>query len=137
MNDFNMREIAHGPVRRIHGRDKFGRGKFFQVGDGTERFVYGDDAVDAAHVGAGADIELREPVFADPARMFDDEAVHVHDVKRAVRPGLDLHGAQPVIARSEKFGSLFVRDARAFDLRAVGEFVELAADKRDCPPVRR
>ena len=40
--------------------------------------------------------------------MFDDEAIHIHNPKRAVGTSAHFNGTKPIIRRSEKFTLLFV-----------------------------
>ncbi len=67
----------------------------------------GHDAVNAAHVVAGAKIEVFYD-FVGNARRFDDFAVHVHDIQRAIRRVGHIHRAKPCVLGSEKLHLLFV-----------------------------
>ena len=78
------------------------------------------DSIDAALVGAGAKIEPRLRFRRDPFGMLEDEAIHVRDVERAVRPRLDHRRAEPRIGAREKLAILFIGGALAREGRAVG-----------------
>src|SRR5262249_1012446 len=77
-------------------------------------------AVDAAHVGAGADVELFQAIGRNPARVLDDETIHVHHPERAVGAGADLHGTEPVVGAGQEFASFFVGGAMRGESDAVG-----------------
>ena len=94
-----------------------------------------DDAVDPPLVGPGADVEGRQPLRADPARMLDHEPVHVDDPERTVRPGPDLDRAEPGVGRGEELGRLLVLGAVAGEGDAVGRRGPRGGP--GCAPARR
>src|SRR5205823_12630588 len=51
--------------------------------------------------------------------MLNDEAIHVRDVERAVRPGLEHGGTEPIVRRTKKLGLLLARGAMTLESRAV------------------
>src|SRR5689334_481229 len=73
LDEFNVNEITLGSIGSVEHRRELRGGKFLQIGNGAQLFVRGINAVDAALVGTGADIELREAFLGNPARMLNDK----------------------------------------------------------------
>src|SRR6267142_5396250 len=100
--EFLVDAVALGSVGRVEGSDELGGGEFSEVADGSQLFANRNDAIDAAFVVAGADIEFGQAVRGNPAGMLDDEAVHINDPEGAVRAGAGLDGTKPIVARGEE-----------------------------------
>src|SRR5579884_2261362 len=66
------------------------------------------DAINASHRAAGADIDFGQFLRRNPARMLDDEAIHIHYPQCAIGAGSDLHRPKPIIGRGEKFRRFLV-----------------------------
>src|SRR5438874_1865165 len=123
-----MNAIALHPIRRIQSGGEFGRRKPSQIRDRSKLFVLRINPINPALVLASAGIELRQAVGWNPARMLDDEPIHIYNPDRAIRAGAHLHWTKPIIARGKKFRLLLVlRSNRAQD-EPVG-FEEHAMDK--------
>ena len=112
--------VAERAVGRVERRGQLGGRQAIEVRHGPRRVVLREDAIDPPLVGAGADVEGRQSLRADPARMLDHEAVHVDDPERAVRTGPDLDGPEPVVGRGEELGGLLVGSPVAGEGDAVG-----------------
>src|ERR1051325_1250136 len=90
-------------VRTVQSADQLVRGHLVEPGD-LARFRAGrKDAVNTAHVMAGAEIEPLLNLFWNPLWVLDHLAVHVRNVKRSIRAGLEHGGTKPIIRGGEKF----------------------------------
>ena len=114
-----MYAIAFGPVWCGQPGHQVLRRKFAQVADWPRRFPGRHNAVDSPFVIPGADIEFGQPFRRNPARVLDDEAIHINDPQSPVRSGARLHRAKPIVLRAKKLALLFVRRARAAEGDAV------------------
>ena len=65
-------------------------------------------------------VELGLHGGGDVLRVLDDLAVHVGDVERSVRAGLDLRRPEPVVFRGEEFRLLLIVRPPAGEGHAVG-----------------
>ena len=81
--------------------------------------VFRPDAVDAAFVGAGPKIEPRLRFRGNPFGMFEDGAVHIRDVERAIGPDLELRGSEPIITAREEFAVVLSFGPAAGEGRAI------------------
>src|SRR5688500_7248445 len=68
----------------------------------------GRQSPDPPAVIAAVEIEELLDLRRDRPRVFDRLAVHVADIKRAVRSVGEIDGAEPVVAGGEKLALLFV-----------------------------
>ncbi len=107
-----MRQVARDAVLGVQRGDDLRGRQLGQVIEGPELRALRVDAVDAAFVGAGADIKRLEPVGRNPARVLDDKAIHVHHPQRAVGTGERLDGAKPVVGAREKLGRDLISSTR-------------------------
>src|SRR5262245_50879388 len=105
---FAMYQIASWTVGVVESVDEVGAAQASQIADGAYFVARRKNAVNAPFVGAGADIELCEAFGGNPARVLDDEAIHVDDPEGAVGSGSDLHWSEPIVGAGEEFAALFV-----------------------------
>src|SRR5689334_9166438 len=61
-----------------------------------------NNSIDATFIVPGANVEFGKALFRNPARVFDDESVHIDDPKRAIRTGADLHRPKPIVGGGKK-----------------------------------
>src|ERR1041385_4154144 len=92
---------------------------FGKVGNWAQFFRLWNNSINASFILASAHIEPGQPLGRNPPRMLDHEAVHIHDIKGAIRTGARLNGTTPVIARGEKLGLLLIRCAISADGESV------------------
>ena len=76
--------------------------------DTARRLTHGIDAIDAPMVVAGTQIQSLLPLDRNVFGMFDHGAIHVRDPQRAVGPGAQHGGPEPVVARGQEFGLLLI-----------------------------
>src|SRR2546423_1083165 len=91
----------------LHGRN------CCEIADWPQLFAFWDDPINSAFIFAGADVELRQPLWRNPAGMLDHEAIHIYSQRSAIGSGAGLHRTKPVVAGGEKFRLLFVLGAEA------------------------
>ncbi len=73
-------------------------------------------------------VETFLDVVWNPFRMLNDEAIHVGDVERSIRSGLEHGWAKPIVLRGEEFGILLIRGAMAGEADAI-RFEDFAVDE--------
>ncbi len=98
-----LRGVALPAVRAVERGGQRGVVQLREIGNRAQFRAGGEDAIDAALVGARAHVEAAERFRGDPLRMLEHEAVEIRDVERAIRPGLEKHRAEPRILAGEKF----------------------------------
>ncbi len=113
-----LRHVALPAAGTVERRDQAGRVEAVQPWDGARLRTDRVDAVDAALVMAGAEVDALLPVFRDPLGVLDHGPVHVGDPQGAVRSGLDHRRPKPVVARRQELGLLLVSGAAAGERRA-------------------
>src|SRR5262245_51126549 len=113
----------------IEDGNQAGHVELVEPWNGTRRMVPGIDAVDAALVGAGADVEFLLPARRQPVGMTDDAAIHVGDPKGAVRSGAGHDGTEPRVGRGEEFALAFVGRPFAGEGDAVERPQDFAMDQ--------
>ena len=84
-----------------------------EIANGPRRFPSRINPINPPLVIARAHVKFCQAVWRNPARMFDDKAIHIDDPQSAVRPGADFHRTEPVVRRSQKFILLLGRRAIA------------------------
>ena len=131
-----MNAVPFSAIARIERGRQAGRPKFGQVPYRAQLSDERHDAVNSSPVITGANIECRETFRRNPARMLDDEAVHIHNPQRSVRSGARLHGTKPIVFRRKKLALPFVgrpiafeRDAFRFEREPMHEIVHRFADE--------
>ena len=70
--------------------------------------VFRAESIDPTHGSASADIQVSQARRGDPAWVFDEETVHIHHIKRAVRAGANLDRAKPIVGRGEELRLRFI-----------------------------
>ena len=106
-NESLMRQIAQHSVRFTQRADELVSFCPGEIGNHSQLRPLRIHTIDAAHFRAGAGVELLQSLRRNPARVLHDEAIHVHDVERAVRPRARLHRTKPTVRAGEKLRSLF------------------------------
>src|SRR5206468_2256597 len=81
--------------------------------------TYGYNAIDAALVVPGAQVELLLPILRNPLRMLDHLAVHIRDPQPAVRARLDHRRPKPIVARRQEFRLALVLRSAAGERHAL------------------
>src|SRR5438876_9419990 len=99
-----LSHIALPAAGAIEGGNESGGIESVQPWDRPRSFAGRIDAVNAALIVAGPQIQALLPILGDPLRVLDHVPVHVRDPERAIRPGLYRCWAAPVVAGSEEFG---------------------------------
>src|SRR5260221_12234737 len=75
--------------------------------------------INATEIVPAVQVEKFFQVVGQRPRVFDRLAVHVDDVKCAVRSVGKLHGPKPGISRGNEFGQIFTRPALRFEAGTV------------------
>ena len=91
-----------------------------QPGSGPGSEAGRGESVDAAAVGAAAEVELGLDVVGDRPGVLDRLAVHVEDGQRAVGGVDEVDGAEPGVGRGEELGLLLSGCAVGAEGHAVG-----------------
>ena len=85
------------------------------AGRGFGFFRRTNDAVNAPHLFTGAQIQALGDVGRNPLRMLQDEAIHVHNVQRAIGSGARHAWAEPVVGTGDELAARVLRMAVAGD----------------------
>src|SRR5437764_15493801 len=95
--------VAMPAVGMFEKRDEFFGGGFAELGEFGLFEAVGDDAVDAAAIVAAVEVEVLLNRFGNRPGMLDDFAIHIGDVKAAIRRIGELDRAKPEVFGSDEF----------------------------------
>ena len=98
-----MNAVTLRPVRCVQGFRELVAFEQSEVADWPEFGSLRIDSINAAFVIASAHVNLRQPIGRNPAWVFDQKAVHVHEPKRAIWTRANLHRSEPIVGGGEEF----------------------------------
>ena len=124
-------QVALRPIGRIEGCHQSFRGKLVETDHRPRLGILRINAIDAAQVVPGPDVEPGQVLGRNPLGMLDHQAVHIDHPQGAVGPGPHLNRTKPVVRPGQELSLRLVcrtpareRDAPGLQLQAMHQKID-------------